>query len=298
MKKKYTAWGILMIVFGALGVSLGIFLCVCLAICMSDVGIQNYISLMAQMDYFSMTKSELQILLVTYFVLVGLFTLVQAFVQFHGAVRLMKKKAKGKGWFITYGVESIIAAIIYFMLTISSFSGLFMVQGVTAAQMAGVTVVMICMVFIFVILTVYKIVTACMMFSKMGNVVIVKKETKQQLDMASLETVASTEGQPVRQGEIVLLNGEYENHSFHVKEGETIVIGSDATVSNLTLHDEKVSKKHCTVTYHADSDMFHLTDVSETGTIINGVMIDSEVTYSLPKGSIIILGDSIKLQTK
>lgn len=296
MKKKYTVWGILMIVLGAIGAAFGLFVSACFAICMTESGFLSYERTMMQMDM-AISKDELQLMLVIYFVLICLFTILQTFVQIHGGIKLIKKQAKGKGWFIAYGIESILAAIGYAVFAFSSCFSIIMIQSMPGASV-GVAAVIVCMIVFFSLATIYKIVTACMMFSKMGSLTIAGKTSAVQTS-----SYESTQNQPilpetVLEGQIMILNGEYENHSFQVKDGQEIAIGSDATKSNLTLHDEKVSEKHCIVSYHGETDMFHLTDVSETGTIVNGVPIDSNITYALPKGSIVMLGNSIQFQTK
>lgn len=300
--KKYTVWGIIMIVMGVLTALLGaIFMAVCFTGIMTELNTMDYQQIMSQVDS-EFSQHELEIMMIFYLLCFCVYLVVEVFVQIHGGIKMIKKQSKGTAWFIVYGIEAILSAVFLGFLTLCFWMALAIVQaaGEQDVQVSGVIVVFVLLGF-FAIATAYKIVSACLLFSKMKYINQAKRMNCPACAPASSDEVAvqpCEQQEVIKEGSVLIQSGEYENHSFSVKDGDEVAIGSDATKSNLTLHDDRISAKHCVIRYHAKDDMFHLTDVSETGTIINGVPIDKNITYALPKGSVVLLGNAVQFTTK
>jgi len=95
-------------------------------------------------------------------------------------------------------------------------------------------------------------------------------------------------------GAIVGKSGMYANAVFQIADGEELVIGRDAVLSNIVVdtNAEKVSRKHCSVVYFAAKRKYRVTDFSSNGTYKgDGERLEPHVPIMLPCGSSIYLGN-------
>jgi pSer/pThr/pTyr-binding forkhead associated (FHA) protein len=94
-------------------------------------------------------------------------------------------------------------------------------------------------------------------------------------------------------GAIVGLSGMYKDASFPVGGGEEIIIGRDAAVSHIVIDQnaEKISRRHCGITFDPGSGMYRVTDYSSNGTFQeDGTRMLTNVPTTLPRGAIVSLG--------
>ena len=88
------------------------------------------------------------------------------------------------------------------------------------------------------------------------------------------------------------LTGEYSNTTMELKAGQTIILGHDASKSNVVLSNAPhVSGKHCSISYVSATDSYEVIDYSSNGTLANGERIPKGVPVSLPRGSKLSLAD-------
>lgn len=85
------------------------------------------------------------------------------------------------------------------------------------------------------------------------------------------------------------INGEYAGAEVLVGDG--ILLGRDPSVCQLVFNKEKISRRHCNITYNAENDKFVVTDYSSNGTYIQGgSQMKKNVPTELPAGTTIQLG--------
>lgn len=88
------------------------------------------------------------------------------------------------------------------------------------------------------------------------------------------------------------LTGEYSNTTMELKAGQTIILGHDASKSNVVLSNAPhVSGKHCSISYVSATDSYEVIDYSSNGTLVNGERIPKGVPVSLTRGSKLSLAD-------
>lgn len=95
---------------------------------------------------------------------------------------------------------------------------------------------------------------------------------------------------PVLTGQIEGLFGCYQGKSYSVTAGKEYKIGRDRSCEIQVSH-QQISRIHCKVRLMPDKT-YQLTDCSSNGTYYNNVRLEKNKTYSLPQGSIIVLGDA------
>jgi pSer/pThr/pTyr-binding forkhead associated (FHA) protein len=84
--------------------------------------------------------------------------------------------------------------------------------------------------------------------------------------------------------QIVILTGPDSGQEFVITPGQTFRVGRSAT-SDTRLSDGTVSRMHCEIGY--DGQQARLTNISDKGTLLNGLSINSE---ALRHGDIIQIG--------
>ncbi len=94
-------------------------------------------------------------------------------------------------------------------------------------------------------------------------------------------------------GSLTGISGVYEGAIFRIDAGENITIGRDPKVSQIVVDEncELVSRRHCTVRGNAAERNYSVTDHSTNGTFINGNRLPKDEEISVPKGTVITLGD-------
>lgn len=88
---------------------------------------------------------------------------------------------------------------------------------------------------------------------------------------------------------IIGIEGTYAGARINIGDG--IFIGRDAKVSNLVIHDDRISRRHCKIVYNDDTNTFDVTDYSRNGTyVIGGQRLDEKALTQLQPGTKIQLG--------
>ncbi|MGN0373756.1 MAG: DUF4234 domain-containing protein [Enterocloster sp.] len=97
----------------------------------------------------------------------------------------------------------------------------------------------------------------------------------------------------VKAGQIIGQNGMYAGVSIDIKDGDSILIGRDGTMSNLVVEDNAVSRRHCRIRFSSVDQMYFVTDLSTNGTFLgNGRKLEKDREVAVTAGTKIILGQS------
>ena len=110
-----------------------------------------------------------------------------------------------------------------------------------------------------------------------------------------LEEPALPTEEPVRSetvGFIRGLSGEYAGTQLTMHDNDTITIGRDPGQCNLVVAGSRVSRRHCSIRFHADTNLYTLTDFSTNGTYYaDGRQIQPNTSVELMPGTGIYLGN-------
>ena len=95
-----------------------------------------------------------------------------------------------------------------------------------------------------------------------------------------------------KDGTVTGLSGAYAGAVIPVKSGDTVTIGRDPSVCSIVTKGEKVSRKHCTVTFNGDNGMYTVTDFSSNGTFDGeGNRLARTAATPMAAGSVITVGE-------
>lgn len=95
-----------------------------------------------------------------------------------------------------------------------------------------------------------------------------------------------------KNGTIAILEGVYRGEEIPLEDMQALVVGRDAAQCNLVVEGEKVSRKHCSITYCARTGGYLLCDYSFNGTYyLNGQRLPKHMNMELPEGTEVYLGD-------
>lgn len=94
-------------------------------------------------------------------------------------------------------------------------------------------------------------------------------------------------------GAIMGISGAYADAIFRIDPNENITIGRDPKTSQIVVDEgcELVSRTHCTVRGDAKTGSYSVTDYSTNGTFINGERLPKGVAVSVPRGSVMYIGN-------
>lgn len=94
-------------------------------------------------------------------------------------------------------------------------------------------------------------------------------------------------------GSIMGISGAYADAIFRIDPDENITIGRDPKTSQIVVDEgcDLVSRTHCTVKGNAKTGGYSVTDHSKNGTFVNGEKLPWGETVSVPRGSILYIGD-------
>ena len=111
---------------------------------------------------------------------------------------------------------------------------------------------------------------------------------KESAPMSSADASAEAER---KNGTVAILEGIYKGEVIPLEDMQALVVGRDAAQCNL-VEGEKVSRKHCSITYCARTGGYLLCDYSFNGTYyLNGQRLPKHMNMELPEGTEIYLGD-------
>ena len=131
-----------------------------------------------------------------------------------------------------------------------------------------------------------------LMFTALGFRKHLNSETDKKEDLAFGEEVSTDLTlEPESIHGINCLYGEYKGAFFAMSDGEEMVIGKTTDICNILIHEEKISRKHCLVTYKKDMNVYYITDYSKNGTYLaDGKRFPSGMTVVCEPSTIIYLG--------
>lgn len=97
---------------------------------------------------------------------------------------------------------------------------------------------------------------------------------------------------PQKQGLIIGLSGQAKGLQVPVMPESTVVLGRDAKLCNIVLESPKISRRHCSVCYFEEREMFAVKDYSQNGVFTEeGVRLMNGHFNLLPPDSVIRLAD-------
>jgi hypothetical protein len=97
-----------------------------------------------------------------------------------------------------------------------------------------------------------------------------------------------------KRGAIIGSDGEYRGARFNITNGEEVIIGTDAGLSNVVLSgsDGALSRKHCGIRYDRKKNLYYVTDYSANGTFTKaGKRMQVGRQNPVRGGSVIYLGN-------
>lgn len=95
-------------------------------------------------------------------------------------------------------------------------------------------------------------------------------------------------------GALTGLGGVFAGANFPFEEGEELTIGRDAAISHVVIDvgGEKISRRHCTVSFDPYDNAYVVTDLSSNGTYLNsGTRLHQGIPTKLPRGTVIYLAN-------
>lgn len=102
---------------------------------------------------------------------------------------------------------------------------------------------------------------------------------------------ASTLTLNIHSGELLGVQGNYAGAKIPI-DAKGVMIGRDASVCNIILDNEKVSRRHCEVLYDMEKDHYIVTDFSTNGVFRrDGSRIPSKQPIDFYKGEVICIGN-------
>lgn len=102
-------------------------------------------------------------------------------------------------------------------------------------------------------------------------------------------------GKFARTGVVICESGMYQGARFSIKEGEELVIGTNAGLCNIIIDngDDAVSAKHCSIEFNAGANNYTVVDYSTNGTFLrSGERLINNAPKILPVGELLIIGDA------
>ena len=93
-------------------------------------------------------------------------------------------------------------------------------------------------------------------------------------------------------GVLVGLAGIYKGAEIPIQDGETIRIGRTADNDLVFENQQKVSRKHCVISFHRDKECFKIVDTSSNGSFTNGSQecLPQNMEICLKPGTILDFG--------
>jgi pSer/pThr/pTyr-binding forkhead associated (FHA) protein len=98
------------------------------------------------------------------------------------------------------------------------------------------------------------------------------------------------------QGVITCIEGTYQGSTLWLQPDKPIIIGRTIHSADVVINLPMVSRVHCEITYHRDSNTYEIIDYSANGTYINREFrLVPKIPYMLNPGTVISFGDQTTL---
>lgn len=92
-------------------------------------------------------------------------------------------------------------------------------------------------------------------------------------------------------GTLIGLTGEYKKARISIAHGNILIIGRDSKEANIVIKGQKISRRHCTISYNADTKEYIIVDYSSNGTyFMDGSRLCPLENVRVPRGSEIYIG--------
>lgn len=117
-------------------------------------------------------------------------------------------------------------------------------------------------------------------------------ESSGKKDSDRILAVGEPEEEEAKNGTVAILEGVYKGEEIPLEDMQALIVGRDASQCNLVIEGEKVSRKHCSITWCARTGGYLLCDYSFNGTYyLNGQRLPKHMNIELPEGTEVYLGD-------
>ena len=120
-------------------------------------------------------------------------------------------------------------------------------------------------------------------------IVLVKRRNKKKTQIEIPHTVLRKDN-PSVQGQVKGLFGSFMGRSYPVSSGMSYRIGRESSCDIQIVH-KRVSRVHCTIELMPDG-IYQVTDYSSNGTFYNNTKLQYGILYTIPRGSILAIGDA------
>lgn len=95
----------------------------------------------------------------------------------------------------------------------------------------------------------------------------------------------------VQNGSMIGIRGEYQGITIPIGRG--ISLGRDPETAQLVFNNQKVSRKHCTITYEESTKTYYVLDYSQNGVMReNGVRMPAGEMCCFNQGEVIYIGNA------
>jgi uncharacterized membrane protein YhaH (DUF805 family) len=94
---------------------------------------------------------------------------------------------------------------------------------------------------------------------------------------------------------IVGVRGMYAGYPIPVQAGETLIFGRDSSISSVVVNQgaEKVSRRHCAISFDAAQQLYYVTDYSSNGTYCeDGFRLPPNNATPVSRGTVLNLGSA------
>lgn len=123
------------------------------------------------------------------------------------------------------------------------------------------------------------------------KVEVQSEQKKKQIPKQNNNKTAESSKIVKENGTLTGLTGEYKTARIPIEHGSGLVIGRDSKEANLVIKKQKISRRHCTISYNADAKEYIIVDYSSNGTyFMDGSRLCPLENVRVPKGTEIYIG--------
>lgn len=294
----FKVWGILVLIFGGIGVILGVigFILQCTVVSSDIVWLLTAIS------------KRLKDFIALFIVLEILFFIISVMVKLITGLLFIKESFKSKWKFI-------FCTIMYFVATLGLlvFLILFIVLiNPNVGDWRDIDELAILIIVSCIIKIIWDIITGIFLIVKQGRLVqstssgvISQPNYNPEIgDMPEVNPFPPVSSQPILPpfppeptlpntpviGTVVGLFGGFQGQTFELHNGEICKIGRES-VCNIQIKHPKVSRVHCTICSLPDG-MYQITDTSTNGTFYNNKRLEKNVPTKVSPGGTLVVGEA------
>lgn len=110
--------------------------------------------------------------------------------------------------------------------------------------------------------------------------------------LSDLQNKKEKERLPSKEGAIIIIKGECAGMEVPIDDGESIVLGRNSEECNLIITGDKISRKHCSIKYDKEEQVYSLIDYSSNGTyFVDGTRMEPLTPIWIKSGTQFFMGD-------